>query len=118
FGTVGVLAALQERHNSGLGQVVDSAIYESVLGMMESLVPEWAEDGIQRERSGSTLPKIAPSNVYPTADGQWLIIEANQATLLRRLAAAMGKPQRADEPECSTHAARGGHQAEPEELAG
>ena len=118
FGTVGVLAALQERHNSGLGQVVDSAIYESVLGMMESLVPEWAEDGIQRERSGSTLPKIAPSNVYPTADGQWLIIAANQDTVFRRLAAAMGNPQLADEPEYSTHAARGEHQAELDELVG
>ncbi|WP_166969676.1 CaiB/BaiF CoA transferase family protein [Brevibacterium atlanticum] len=116
FGTIGVLAALQERHNSGLGQVVDSAIYESVLGMMESLVPEWAEEGVQKERSGSTLPKIAPSNVYPTADGQWLIIAANQDTVFRRLAQAMGNPGLADDPEYATHTARGERQAELDEL--
>lgn len=116
FGTIGVLAALQERHNSGLGQVVDSAIYESVLAMMESMVPEWADDGIQRERSGSTLPKIAPSNVYPTADGQWLIIAANQDTVFARLAAAMGNPRLAEDPEYSTHTARGERQAELDEL--
>lgn len=79
-------------------------------------MPEWADDGIQRERSGSTLPKIAPSNVYPTADGQWLIIAANQDTVFARLAAAMGNPQLADDPEYSTHTARGERQAELDEL--
>lgn len=116
FGTIGVLAALQERHRSGLGQVVDSAIYESVLGMMESLVPEWAEDEIQRERSGSTLPKIAPSNVYPTKDGRWLIIAANQDTVFRRLTEAMGRPELAESQEYSTHTARGERQIELDEM--
>lgn len=116
FGTIGVLAALQERHQSGRGQIVDSAIYEAVLGMMESMVPEWADDGIQRERSGSTLPKIAPSNVYPTKDERWLIIAANQDTVFRRLAEAMGKPDLPDSPEFATHTARGERQAELDEM--
>ena len=59
-----------ERQRTGRGQVVDSAIYEAVLAMMESLVPEWQVAGYQRERTGAILPNIAPSNVYPTADGE------------------------------------------------
>ena len=54
---------------TGRGQVVDSAIYEAVLAMMESLLPEWQVAGYQRERTGAILPNVAPSNVYPTADG-------------------------------------------------
>lgn len=116
FSTVGVLAALQERHRSGLGQVVDTAIYESVLSVMESLVPEYAVFGLQRERTGSMLPKIAPSNVYPTADGTWLVIGANQDTIFRRLAAAMGHPEWGDSEEYGTHVARGERQAELDET--
>ena len=53
----------------GSGQVVDSAIYEAVLGMMESLVTEYDQTGYIRERTGAILPNVAPSNVYPAADG-------------------------------------------------
>ena len=69
YACIGTLAALQERQRSGRGQIVDSAIYEAVLAMMESLVTEWQVAGYQRERTGAILPNIAPSNVYPTADG-------------------------------------------------
>ncbi|MDR8019694.1 CaiB/BaiF CoA transferase family protein [Nesterenkonia aerolata] len=110
FATIGGLSALHERSVSGRGQVVDASIYESVLGVMESLVPDWAVAGVQRERSGSILPKIAPSNVYPTKDGQWMIIAANQDTVFRRLCAAMGEPELADDERFATHLARGERQ--------
>ncbi|MDO5493322.1 MAG: CoA transferase, partial [Nesterenkonia sp.] len=110
FATIGGLSALHERSVSGRGQVVDASIYESVLGVMESLVPDWAVAGVQRERSGSILPKIAPSNVYPTKDGQWMIIAANQDTVFRRLCTAMGEPELADDERFATHLARGERQ--------
>ncbi|QFG68289.1 CaiB/BaiF CoA transferase family protein [Ornithinimicrobium pratense] len=116
FAALGALAALHERTRSGRGQVVDASIYESVLGVMEALVPDWTVGGVQRERTGAILPKIAPSNVYPTADGQWVIVAANQDTVFRRLAQAMGEPGLADQERFSTHAARGELQAELDEI--
>jgi len=86
---------------------VDSAIYEAVLGMMESLIPEWAVAGYQRERTGAVLPNVAPSNVYPTGDGDLILIAANQDTVFGRLAAAMGEPELAQDPRYATHSARG-----------
>ncbi|WP_338090559.1 CaiB/BaiF CoA-transferase family protein [Planosporangium thailandense] len=118
FATIGALAALQERTRSGCGQVVDSAIYEAVLGIMESLVPEWQITGYQRERTGAILPNVAPSNVYPTRDGTWILIAANQDTVFARLAVAMGRPELADDPRYSSHGARGEHQAELDDLVG
>lgn len=116
FATIGVLSALHERERSGRGQVVDSAIYEAVLGVMESLVPEWAIAGYQRERTGAILPGIAPSNVYPTADGLWILIAANQDTVFARLARAMGRPELAEDERYATHVARGERQAELDDL--
>jgi crotonobetainyl-CoA:carnitine CoA-transferase CaiB-like acyl-CoA transferase len=112
FATIGSLAALREREASGRGQIVDSSIYEAVLGVMESLVPEWQVSGYQRERTGATLPNVAPSNVYPTRDGKWVLIAANQDTVFGRLAHAMGQPELASDPRYATHGARGNHQAE------
>jgi formyl-CoA transferase len=115
YGALGALAALNHRHVSGKGQVVDSALYEAVLQVMESLVPEYAASGYVRERSGSVLPGIAPSNVYPCRDGEYLI-GANQDTVFRRLCAAMGRPELADDPEYSTHVARGRNQVKLDAL--
>lgn len=116
FATMGILSALHERNRSGRGQVVDASIYESVLGVMESLLPDWAIGGVQRERSGAILPKIAPSNVYPTQDGQWTIIAANQDTVFARLCEAMGRPELATDKRYATHIARGERQAELDDL--
>src|SRR3954469_23222014 len=112
FACIGTLAALPERERSGRGQVVDSAIYEAVLAMMESLVPEWQVAGCQRERTGAILPNIAPSNLYPTADGQTVLIAANQDTVFARLAEAMGEPELARDQRHATHGARGAYQRE------
>jgi formyl-CoA transferase len=115
FAAVGALSALHYRHVTGRGQVVDSAIYEAVLGMMESLVTEYDQAGFIRERSGAILPKIAPSNVYPTRDGSLVLIAANQDAVFGRLAQAMGEPALAEQAEYCTHAARGEHQHELDE---
>jgi formyl-CoA transferase len=116
FATIGVLAALHHREKTGVGQVVDSAIYEAVLAMMESLLPEWAIGGYQRERTGSVLPNIAPSNVYPTKEDSMILVAANQDSVFGRLATAMDRPDLIDDPRYRDHASRGVHMEELDEL--
>ena len=117
YGAMGALAALNHRHATGKGQIVDSALYEAVLQVMESLVPEYVASGYVRERSGSVLPGIAPSNVYPCKDGEYLI-GANQDTVFGRLCDAMGRPELAKDPRYVNHVARGKHQEELDALIG
>jgi formyl-CoA transferase len=116
FACLGTLVAVHHRERSGRGQVVDSAIYEAVLAMMESLIPEWAVAGYQRERTGAILPNVAPSNVYPTGDGDLVLIAANQDSVFGRLAVVMGRPELAQEPRYATHSARGAAMAELDGL--
>jgi crotonobetainyl-CoA:carnitine CoA-transferase CaiB-like acyl-CoA transferase len=112
FAVIGTLAALRERDRSGLGQEVDVALYEAVFALMESTLADHEIAGFTRTRTGSTLPGIAPSNAYPTADGKDLIIAANADTLFRRLASVMGMPWLADDPRFADHQSRGAHMAE------
>jgi formyl-CoA transferase len=116
FAALGALLALHARARTGRGQVVDSAIYEAVLAMTESLVTEYQVAGYTRERTGAILPNVAPSNVYPTADGQLVLVAANQDTVFRRLAAVMARPELADDPRYASHSARGEHQVELDGL--
>ena len=111
FACVGALSALHHRERTGRGQVIDSAIYEAVLNMMESLVTEYDKANFIRERTGAILPNVAPSNVYKTRDGM-VLIAANQDTVFSRLAEAMGQPELSSDPRYSSHGARGAHQAE------
>jgi formyl-CoA transferase len=115
YGCMGVLAALHHRNVTGQGQVIDAALYESVLQVMEGLVPEYDHGGIIRERSGSILPGIAPSNVYICKDGEYMI-GANKDSLWQRLAEAMGMPELGTDPRYATHLARGHNQFELDEL--
>ncbi|MXO62275.1 CoA transferase [Altererythrobacter oceanensis] len=115
YGTMGVLAALHHREKTGEGQVIDTALYEAVLQVMEGLVPEYDHNGFIRERSGSILPGIAPSNVYTCKDGPFMI-GANKDAIFARLARAMGRPELAEDPRYATHLARGRHQTELDDL--
>lgn len=115
-GVMGALLALRAREITGEGQIVDVSIYEAVLSMTEALVSEYATLGTVRERTGSVLPGIAPSNLYPTSDGLFILIAANQDTVFRRLAAAMGRPELAVSPDYATHVARGKRMGELDAL--
>ncbi|MEI6694013.1 MAG: CaiB/BaiF CoA-transferase family protein [Actinomycetes bacterium] len=115
FGTLGALMALHARQRTGRGQIVDSALYEAVLAVMESLVIDYDQAGYIRERTGSILPKIAPSNVYPTQDGE-MLIAGNGDSIFRRLAESMGQPELAEDPRFADHTARGENQAELDEM--
>lgn len=117
YGCMGALAALHHRSKTGEGQIVDSALYEAVLQVMESTVADYSASGTKRRRTGSTLPGIAPSNVYPCKDGEYLI-GANQDGVFARLAAAMGRPDLASDARYATHLARGARQEELDALIG
>lgn len=117
YGCMGALAALHHRSKTGEGQIVDSALYEAVLQVMESTISDYSASGTKRRRTGSTLPAIAPSNVYPCSDGEYLI-GANQDGVFARLAAAMGRPELAIDERYATHRARGARQEELDVLIG
>ncbi len=97
-GVIGALLALVHLKNGGTGQVIDVALYESVFNVMESLLPEYDADGTIRERSGSSLPGIAPSNLYPCRDGSYVLIAGNADSLYRRLMTAIGRIDLRDDP--------------------
>jgi formyl-CoA transferase len=108
FACNGALAALHHRERTGEGQVIDASIFESVLTVMEATIPEYVVSNYIRERSGATLPNVAPSNIYDCSDGTFLIA-ANQDTVFARLCAAMGQQELAEDERFKTHTARGAH---------
>jgi formyl-CoA transferase len=118
YAVQGVLAALYERDvaGSGRGQVVDVSILESCFSMLEDIAPEYDRLGLVREPSGTSLSGIAPSNLYRSRDGAWIVIAANRNPVFRRLCAAMGRPEMADDERFSTHTARGRNEKELDEL--
>jgi formyl-CoA transferase len=113
---MGITMALHARERTGRGQMIDAALYESVLAVMENLVTEYDLTGYVRERSGSILPGIAPSNVYPCAEGEMILIGGNGDTVFARLAEAMVQPDLAADPKFVSHAARGENQKELDEI--
>lgn len=117
YATIGVLAALVARPaRQGEGQEVDVSIAESVLGVLESVVSEFSGTGSIRRRTGPILPGIAPSNLYPTADGQPVLIAANADGLFSELALAMDAAELAIDERFASHAARGRNQTELDEI--
>lgn len=110
YAALGVLAALRARDVTGKGQIVDAALTEAALGISEGIIPEWSLTGHVRQRSGLAAPGYAPSNIYPCADGSWIVIAANSDPLFKRLAQAMGQVELSEDERFKTHEARGVHQ--------
>ncbi len=84
---------------AGQGQMVDVALYESVFNLMESLVPEFDQAGVVRERTGGALPGIVPSNTYTTADGKNIVIAGNGDAIFKRLMLAIDRADMAGDPQ-------------------
>ena len=118
FAAQGALAALYRRTVTGEGQVVDAALTEACLAVQESTIPDYDVGGVVRGPSGTRLEGIAPSNIYRSADGSWVVIAANQDTVFRRLCTAMGQPDLATDPRFLDHGARGSNQDELDALIG
>lgn len=99
YGVIGAMMALHHlKVNGGAGQFIDVALYEAVFGVMESLIPEFSAFDFVRERSGASLPGIAPSNTYPCRDGQYVIIAGNSDSIYKRLMHAIGRADLAEDP--------------------
>ena len=118
FAAQGALAALYRRTVTGEGQIVDTALTESCLAVQESTIPDYDVGGVVRGPSGTRLEGIAPSNIYQSANGSWVVIAANQDTVFRRLCAAMGSPELATDDRFSNHVARGRNQDELDKIIG
>lgn len=110
FAAQGALAALYRRTVTGEGQVVDVALTEACLAVQESTIPDYDAGGVIRGPSGTRLEGIAPSNIYRTANGSWVVIAANQDTVFRRLCAVMDQPELATDERFVDHVARGRNQ--------
>ena len=113
---IGILLALESRRRRGRGQVVDAAIFESVFNVLESVVPEFDRAGAVRGPSGRTVSGIVPSNAYPTADGEWVVVGANNSANFRRLMQAIGRADLAADPELELNPGRVLRQAELDEA--
>ncbi len=106
YGAFGALMAVVERQRTGKGQVVDCALYEGAFSFMEPHIPAYQQLGIVAERAGSRLPGNTPNSLYPTSDGRHVVIAAASDPVFARLAAAIGKPELADDPRFSSSIAR------------
>lgn len=118
FAVHGALAALYRRTVTGEGQVVDAALTEACLAVQESTIPDYDAGGVVRGPSGTRLEGIAPSNIYQSADGSWVVIAANQDTVFRRLCSAMGQPDLSTDVRFVDHGARGRNQDALDEIIG
>ena len=105
-GVIGILLALQERHASGKGQVIDIALYEAVFNCMESLLPEYSAFGEVRQAAGSALPGIAPSNAYQCRDGKYVLIAGNGDSIFKRLMQVIGREDLGQDPELGSNDGR------------
>jgi succinyl-CoA---D-citramalate CoA-transferase len=115
----GILLALYARDARGAtGQVVDASITDACFAVMESTVLEYEKTGTVRQPTGTRLPRIAPSNVYRSSDGKWVVIAANHDTLWRRLAKLMGHDELAEDERFSSHHARGENEDLLDEIIG
>lgn len=118
YAVIGALMAVHARNVRGLGegQVVDVALYEAVFNLMESMVPEYDVAGIVRERTGSSLPGITPSNTYCSGDGSYVAIGGNSDAIFKRLMKAIGRPELGEDPRYRTNADRTEHAEELDSL--
>ena len=122
-GVIGAMMALHHRNMhggrvAGKGQVVDVALYEAVFSMMESTLPEFDMYGVVRERSGSNLSGIVPSNTYLTKDGQHVLIAANGDSIFKRLCTAMGRDDLGSDPTLADNAGRAKRAEELDAIIG
>ena len=108
YAAIGLLSAVYERDvtGTGRGRIVDVNLVDSILSLMEGMLPEYAIDGRIRQPAGAGIPTAAPTNTYPCADGKWLCVAGNSDLIFRRLMTVIGQPALADDPRYLTNADR------------
>jgi crotonobetainyl-CoA:carnitine CoA-transferase CaiB-like acyl-CoA transferase len=115
FAAFGIMAAVWKRDRVGgdrKGRTLDVALTDSILSLMEGMLPEYSALGVVRQPTGSRIPTAAPSNAYPTQDGKWILIAANSDPLFARLARLMERPDILDDPRFKGNQARVQHVAD------
>jgi formyl-CoA transferase len=117
-GVIGILLALQERHKSGKGQIIDIALYEAVFNCMESLLPEYSAFGEVRQAGGSALPGIAPTNAYLCADGGYVLVAGNGDSIFKRLMTVIGRDDLGNDPQLENNDGRVKRVAELDQAIG
>jgi formyl-CoA transferase len=118
-GVIGAMMALHHRNTrGGKGQVVDVALYEAVFNMLESTLPEYDMFGVVRERTGSNLTGIVPSNTYLSRDGQHVVIGANGDSIFKRLMMLIGRADLANDPALADNAGRAKRAEELDRVIG
>lgn len=117
-GVIGILLALQERHSSGQGQIIDIALYEAVFNCMESLIPEYSAFGEVRQAAGSALPGIAPTNAYLCADGGYVLVAGNGDSIFKRLMTVIGRDDLGNDPQLENNDGRVKRVAELDQAIG
>ena len=114
---LGLMTAIYNRDvNGGQGQVVDVAIYEAVFNMMESMVPEYDMYGEVRERQGSRLSGVVPTNTYLCKDGKYIIIGGNGDSVFKRFMHAIGRPDMAEDQRFTHNNDRVEHEQEIDDV--
>jgi formyl-CoA transferase len=114
YAAIGLLAAVYQRDvtGTGRGRVIDIDLVDSVLSLMEGMLPEYALDGRVRQPRGAAIATAAPTNTYPCADGKWLCVAGNSDPIFRRLAGVLGRPDLAEDPRFASNQGRCAHAAE------
>jgi len=114
---LGILMALYHRDaKGGTGQVIDVALYEAVLNLMEGTIPEYDKAGVKREREGMRLTGIVPSGTYPCADGAYIVIGANGESIFRRFMMAISREDLAADERLASNEGRSKHVDEIDEA--
>lgn len=116
YAAFGAVMALLARRTTGLGQIVDAALYESAFSLMESHVAPYEMLGKIANRAGSRLPGSTPNNLFPARNGEYIAMAAASDSVFKRLAFAMGQPGLASDARFSTGLGRVQHQEELEAI--
>jgi crotonobetainyl-CoA:carnitine CoA-transferase CaiB-like acyl-CoA transferase len=109
YAAFGMMSALWQRDRAsgdGIGRTVDVALTESVLSLMEGMLPEFGALGIIKQPTGGRIATAAPTNAYPTKDAAWVLIAANSDPLFQKLATLMERPELIQSPQYSNNRAR------------
>lgn len=106
YGALGVLLALQARHRTGKGQMIDIGLYEPIFRILDEIAPAYSYKGLVRQRMGPATVNVVPHSHYPTKDGRWIAIACTNDKIYQRLAMAMGEPHMAEPQNWGTLANR------------
>ncbi|MFG6117844.1 CaiB/BaiF CoA transferase family protein [Thalassobacillus sp. B23F22_16] len=108
YAVIGAMMAIYHRDvkGAGKGQVIDVALYEAVFSLLEGALPEFDKVGAVRERTGTSLPGIAPSNTYECSDGKYIVIGGNGDAIFKRLMDVVGRPELGEDERYQSNSGR------------